>query len=57
MFLYKVFETEITSLVSEKQSARSYEVDWNGTDYPSGVYFYKLDTEEFSNTKKMILLK
>ena len=57
MFLYKLFEREITSPVSEKQSARSYEVDWNGTDYPSGVYFYKLDTEEFSNTKKMILLK
>ena len=47
MFLYKLFEREITSPVSEKLSAGSYEVDMNTTGYTSGVYFYKLMTEEF----------
>ena len=64
MFLYKVFEREITSLVSEKQSARGYEVDWNASNYPSGVYFYriaihsdKFETGEYTNVKKMMLIK
>ena len=57
MFLYKLFEREITSPVSEKLIAGCYKVDWDASDYPSGVYFYKLETEEFTNTKKMVLLK
>ena len=57
MFLYKLFEREITLPVSEKLNAGSYEVDWNASGYPSGIYFYKLITEEFTNTKKMVLLR
>jgi hypothetical protein len=43
--------------VNEKQNPGTYEVDWNGSNYPSGVYFYKLTAAEFTNTKKLILLK
>jgi hypothetical protein len=41
----------------------SYEVTWNASNYPSGVYFYKLvigdnsNNEGFSTTKKMVLIK
>jgi hypothetical protein len=35
----------------------TYKVEWDGTNYPSGVYFYKLTTESFDQTKRMVLLK
>jgi hypothetical protein len=35
----------------------SFKIMWNGTNYPSGVYFYQLITVNFSETKKMILVK
>lgn len=38
-------------------SAGNYEVLWNAENFPSGVYFYKLETDIFKETKKMILIK
>ena len=55
--VYDVLGKEITTLVSEKLSSGSYEVDWNATGYTSGVYFYRLETKDFSETKKMLLVK
>jgi hypothetical protein len=34
-----------------------YEVNWNATHYPSGAYFYRLTTDGFSETKKMLMIK
>jgi hypothetical protein len=48
---------EIVVLVNENQKAGIYEVEWDAIDYPSGVYFYRLITEKFINTKKVVLLK
>jgi hypothetical protein len=48
---------EIAVLVNEQLKAGSYKVDWNATNYPSGVYFYKIDAEGFSSAKKMVLIK
>ena len=56
LIVYDILGKEITTLVNEKLSAGSYEVSWDGSGYPSGVYFYKLITDEFSSVKKMILL-
>lgn len=56
----KIFNSlgeEIETLVSEELSAGSYKYDWNATNLPSGIYFYKLQTGIFVETKKMILLK
>lgn len=33
-----------------------YEIEWNSSNYPGGVYFYQLNAKEFVETKKMILL-
>lgn len=58
----KVFDLlgkEVAALVNEKQNAGSYAVDFNSAEFnlPSGVYFYTLNTDDFSETKKMLLIK
>ncbi len=56
----KVFDLlgrEIANLVNENLSAGSCKYDFNASALPSGIYFYKLETENFSETKKMVLMK
>jgi len=48
---------EIETLVNETQTPGTYEAKWDASKYPSGVYFYRLTTDNFSETKKMILIK
>jgi hypothetical protein len=48
---------EILTLLNQELQAGSYKVDWNASGYPSGIYFYKLETEQFNQTKKMMLIK
>jgi photosystem II stability/assembly factor-like uncharacterized protein len=55
--VYDLLGREIATLVNEQLKPGSYEVEWDGSNYPSGVYIYRLKTESFSETKKMILLK
>ncbi len=55
--VFDVLGRHITTLVNEKLNAGNYETEWNASNMPGGVYFYRLETEEFSETKKMILVK
>ena len=55
--IYNTLGKEVKTLVNEKLSAGYYEVDWNASVYPSGVYFYRLQTEGYTETRKMILIK
>jgi hypothetical protein len=48
---------QVALLVDGNNAAGVYEVSFNGANLASGIYFYKLTTEKFSETKKMILLK
>ena len=57
IIIYNALGIEITTIVNEKLNSGSYEVSWDGTDYPSGVYFYKLLSGDFVKTKKMVLIK
>ncbi len=57
IIIFNSLGKEVAQLVNENLSAGSYSVEFNGTDYPSGIYFYKLETEDFHEVKKMILLK
>ncbi len=56
----KVFNTlgeEITTLISENIIAGNYEVEFDASKLPSGIYFYKLQSETFIEAKKMVLMK
>jgi hypothetical protein len=55
--VYDVLGREVETLVNEKLYPGSYEVEWNASSYPSGVYFYKLISGNYVQTKKMMLLK
>lgn len=55
--VYDMLGREIATLVNEELEPGTYEVNWNASDFPSGVYFYSLSAGEFSETRKMILLK
>jgi len=55
--IYDIIGREIAVLVSEEQKPGYYEVVWDASDLPSGVYFYKLHVGSYVDTKKMILLK
>ena len=57
LVVYDMLGKEVEIILNKKLNAGKYEVDWNGTDYSSGVYFYKLATDEFATTKKMVLLR
>jgi len=56
----KVFNTlgqEVATLVNEYRTAGNYEVDFNASSLTSGVYFYTITSNNFTLTKKMMLLK
>jgi photosystem II stability/assembly factor-like uncharacterized protein len=55
--IYDILGKEVAILVSQQLQPATYEVEWNATNYPSGVYFYKLISGEYIETKKMLLLK
>ena len=55
--IYDVLGREITNLVNERLQPGTYETEWDGSNYSSGVYFYKLITPEFTQTRKMVLVK
>ena len=57
LVIYDVLGREVETLLNEKLNAGSYEAVWNADKYSSGVYFYKLETGDFTQTKKMILMK
>lgn len=48
---------EIAVLVNEYLEPGTYEVEWDASKFSSGVYFYRLAADDFTQTKKMILLK
>lgn len=55
--IYDILGREVTTLINEKLTPGKYEVEWNAYNYPSGVYFYRLQVNDYSETKRMVLLK
>jgi photosystem II stability/assembly factor-like uncharacterized protein len=56
----KIFDAigrEVKNLVNENLSVGEYETNFDGSSLNSGIYFYKLETDNFTETKKMILVK
>lgn len=55
--VFDIIGKEVATLVNEKLSAGTYSVNWDAAEFPSGVYFYRLTTDGYSETKRMLLLK
>jgi hypothetical protein len=55
--VYDVLGNQVATLVDEFKPAGKYKVEFDAAKLPSGIYFYKLQVENFLDTKKMILIK
>jgi len=55
--IYDITGREVATLISEKLAAGKYEYQWDASGLASGVYFCKLTTGKFTDTRKLILLK
>jgi len=55
--IYDILGREIKTLVNEIKQAGNYTVDFNAWEFSSGVYFYRLETEGFTDVKRMMLIK
>jgi len=57
LIVYDILGREVATLVNSNLNPGNYEVNWDGSNYSSGVYFYKLQAADFSEIKKMSLVK
>jgi hypothetical protein len=55
--VYDVLGNEIKTLVNKEKPVGSYNIEFDATSLPSGIYFYQLQAGSFVETKKMVLLK
>ncbi|KAA3617498.1 MAG: T9SS C-terminal target domain-containing protein [Calditrichaeota bacterium] len=56
--IYNLLGQKVATLVNEKQVAGNYKVDWNSLGSSSGVYFYKIETDNgYTKTRKLVVLK
>jgi hypothetical protein len=55
--VYDVLGREAATLVNENLKAGEYSVNFNALNLTSGIYFYKITTGNFSDTKKMLIIK
>jgi photosystem II stability/assembly factor-like uncharacterized protein len=57
LIIYDALGREIALLVKEQLKPGTYEVEWNGDEFSSGIYFYKLTAGVYTATRKMVLIK
>ena len=55
--VYDILGKEIITLINEEKLPGTYEIKFDGSNYSSGIYFYRIETGEYAETKKMLLLK
>ncbi len=55
--IYDILGKKVAELVNEEKPAGNYEIKFDASRFSSGIYFYVLNTNEFSSSRKMILLK
>ncbi|MDL1893779.1 T9SS type A sorting domain-containing protein, partial [Sphingobacteriales bacterium CHB3] len=55
--VYDVLGREVATLVKEVKAPGTYNVTWNADGMASGVYFYRLQAGEFTQTKRLMLLR
>lgn len=62
MKVYNILGQLVRTLVDEEKTPGKYEINWDGNDdsgkeVGSGIYFYQLRTRDYTDTKKMVLLR
>jgi hypothetical protein len=57
MTLYDILGREVTTLVSEEREAGIHQVVFDATELSSGIYFYRIQADQFHQTKKLIVVK
>ena len=57
LVVYDMLGRELETILNEHLNAGTYEADWSADKFSSGVYFYQLSAGDFTETKKMILIK
>jgi hypothetical protein len=57
LMVFDLLGREVAAIASEEMSAGTHLLKWNAVDFPSGVYFYRLQAGPFTETKKLTLLK
>ncbi|MDR3666995.1 MAG: T9SS type A sorting domain-containing protein, partial [Ignavibacteriaceae bacterium] len=57
LVVYNTLGQTVRTLEKEYKSAGNYSINFNAVNIPSGIYFYKLDAGQFSQVKKMIIIK
>jgi photosystem II stability/assembly factor-like uncharacterized protein len=57
LVIFDVMGREVSTLVNQHLNPGTYEVNWDASNYPSGVYVYKLTSGDFTDSKRMILIK
>ena len=57
LIVYDILGREVATLVNENKKPGNYEVTWDAKNEPSGIYFYKLICRDYTEVRKMILLK
>ena len=57
LIVYNLLGEQVVRLVNNFQSAATYEISWDASSVASGIYFYRLQSGDFVQTRKMLLLK
>jgi hypothetical protein len=57
LMIYDIQGKLVETIVNSELSPGTYKADWNAANYSSGVYFYKLESQGFTQTKRMLLIK
>lgn len=55
--IYDILGKQVTELINEFKPAGSYLISFDGSKLGSGIYFYKIETKDFVQTKRMLLVK
>ncbi|MBN2281130.1 MAG: T9SS type A sorting domain-containing protein [Candidatus Marinimicrobia bacterium] len=55
--VYNMLGQKVTTLVNKQQIAGAHSIQWNAADVATGVYFYKIQAGDFTQTRKMLLMK
>jgi endo-1,4-beta-xylanase len=55
--MYDILGREVATLVNEKKQPGKYQVSWDASNMPSGVYFYRLQSGSYAASKKLLVLK